>query len=62
MLRDPTDLIWRNGTPFEAMIGRTDVIDGLLPDVFSGFPHLYGKFLEICAQLPIPPHYQPITN
>ena len=23
VLRDPTDLIWRKGTPFEAMTGRT---------------------------------------
>ena len=23
VLCDPTDLIWRKGTPFEAMIGRT---------------------------------------
>ena len=37
----PTDLIWRKGTPFEAMIGRTaPSSDGLLAEVFWGFPRL----------------------
>ena len=32
-LYDPTDLIWRKGTPFEALTGRTDPSsDGLLAD------------------------------
>ena len=53
MLCDPTDFIWRKGTPFEAMTGRTaPSSDGLLAEVFQGFPQLYGKFQEICAQSP----------
>ena len=40
VLYDPTDLIWRKGTPFE-MIGRTvPSSDGLLYDVFWSFPQL----------------------
>ena len=39
--RDPTDLIWRKGTPFEVMTGRTaPSSDGLLAEVFWGFPRL----------------------
>ena len=34
MLCNPTDLIWRQGIPFEAMTGHTAFIDGLLADVF----------------------------
>ena len=35
---DPTDLIWRKGTSFEAMTGRTaPSSDGLLAEVFWGF-------------------------
>ena len=35
MLRDPTDLTWRKGSPFEAMTGRTiPSSDGLLAEVF----------------------------
>jgi hypothetical protein len=35
VLCDPTDLIWRKGTPFEAMTGRTaPSSDGLLSEVF----------------------------
>ena len=38
MLCDPTDLIWRKGTPFEAMTGPTaPSSDGLLAEVFWGF-------------------------
>ena len=41
VLCDPTDLIWRKGTPFEAMTGRTaPSSDGLLAEVFWGFPRL----------------------
>ena len=40
VLCDPTDLIWRKGTQFEAMTDRTAFIDGLLADVFRGFPQL----------------------
>ena len=40
-LRDPTDLIWRKGTPFEAMTGLTaPSSDGLLAEVFWGFTQL----------------------
>ena len=35
VLCDPTDLIWRKGTSFEAMTGRTaPSSDGLLAEVF----------------------------
>ena len=41
VLCDRTDLIWRKGTPFEAMTGRTaPSSDGLLAEVFWGFPQL----------------------
>ena len=41
VLCDPTDLIWRKGTPFEAMTGPTaPSSDGLLAEVFWGFPQL----------------------
>ena len=41
VLCDPTDLIWSKGIPFEAMTGRTaPSSDGLLPEVFWGFPRL----------------------
>ena len=41
VLCDPTDLIWRKWTPFEAMTGRTaPSSDGLLAEVFWGFPRL----------------------
>ena len=40
MMCDPTDLIWREGTPFEAMTRRTAFIDGLLTEVFRDFPQL----------------------
>ena len=33
MLCDPTDLIWKYGTPLEAMTGCTAFINGLLPEV-----------------------------
>ena len=40
-LCDPTDLICRKGSPFEAMTGRTaPSSDGLLAEVFWGFPQL----------------------
>ena len=45
------DLIWRKGTPFEAMTGRTALSsDGLLAGVFRGFPQPYGKCQERRAQ------------
>ena len=34
VLCDPTDLIWRKETPFEAMTGRRAFTDGLLAEVF----------------------------
>ena len=38
MLCNPTNLIWRKGTPFEAMNGRTATSsDGLQAEVFLGF-------------------------
>ena len=41
VLCDPTDLIWRKGTPFEAMAGLTaPSSDGLLAEVFWAFPRL----------------------
>ena len=41
VLCDPTDLIWRKGAPFEAIIGRTaPSSDGLLAEVFWGFSRL----------------------
>ena len=39
VLCDPTDLIWRKGTPCGAMIGCTaPSSDDLLAEVFRGFP------------------------
>ena len=38
VLCDPIDHIWRLGTPFEAITGRTAFIDGLLAEGFRGFP------------------------
>ena len=47
VLCNPTDLIWRKGTPLEVMIGRTaPSSDGLLAEVFWGFPQLQGKCQE----------------
>ena len=41
VLCNPTYLIWRKGTPFEAMTGHTaPSSDGLLAEVFWGFPQL----------------------
>ena len=41
VLYDPTDLIWRKGIPFKAMTGRAaPSSDGLLAEVFWGFPLL----------------------
>ena len=38
LLCDPTDLIWRKGTPFEVMIGRTALSsDGHLAEIFRVF-------------------------
>ena len=36
----PTDLIWREETPFEALAGSPAFIDGLLAEVHRGFPLL----------------------
>ena len=53
VLCDLTDLIWRKGTPFETMTGRTTPLSyGLLPEVFRGFPQPQGKYHEIRAQPP----------
>ena len=42
VLCDPTDLIWRKGTLFEAMTGRTaPSSDGLLSEVFRDFLNCY---------------------
>ena len=40
VLCDPTDLIWREGTPFETMSDHTALPDGLLDEVFRGFSQL----------------------
>jgi hypothetical protein len=40
MLCYPTDHIWREETPIEAMIGFIAFFDGLLAEVFIGFPLL----------------------
>ena len=41
VLCDPTDLIWRKGTSFEAITGRTaPSSDGLLAEVLWCFPQL----------------------
>ena len=41
VLCDSTDLIWRKGTPFEAMTDFTaPSSDGLLAEVFWGSPQL----------------------
>ena len=53
VLCDTTNLIWREGAPFEAMTDRTaPSSDGLLAEVFRGFPQLQDKCQEICAQPP----------
>ena len=50
MLCDLTDLIWRKGTPFEAMTGRTiPSSDGLLAEVFWGFPQLWQMPGDLCT-------------
>ena len=40
VLCDPSDLIFREGTLFEAMNGRITFINGLLAEFFGGFPQL----------------------
>ena len=41
VLCDPTDLIWRKGTPFEAMTGRISTSSNtLLAEVSLSFPQL----------------------
>ena len=37
---DLTDLIWRQGTPFEAMTGRRAFIDGPLAEIFWCYPEI----------------------
>ena len=60
VLCDPTDSICRIGTPFEPKTGRTAPSSrSLLAEVFWGFPQLYGKCQEICAQPPGSIHYYP---
>ena len=40
VLCEPTDLIWRKGTPFEVITGRTaPSSDGLLAEVFPDFSY-----------------------
>ena len=43
------------------MIGHTAFINGLLAEVFKGFPQLYGKCQEICAQPPGSFHYYTLS-
>ena len=38
VLCDPTDLIWKEGTPFEAMTDHSVFIDCVLAEDFRGFP------------------------
>ena len=52
VLCDPDDLVWRKGTPLQAIIGRTVFIDG--------FPQLQAKYQEIRTQLPASSHYHPL--
>ena len=60
VLCDSTDLIWREGTTFGAITGRTvPSSDGLLAKVFWGFLQLWGKCQEICAQPPGSFDYHP---
>ena len=40
MLCEPTDLNWWEGVPFEAITGRTAIIDSLLAEVFRGSAQL----------------------
>ena len=40
VLCDPTDLMWREGTPFEGKTGHTAFIYGLLAEIFQGFLQL----------------------
>ena len=41
VLYDPTDLIWKKETPFEAMTGRAaPSSEGLLAEIFRRFPQL----------------------
>ena len=57
VLCDPTDFILREETPFEAMTGRTALIDDLLAEVFRAFPQLQGKYQEIYALPLVSVHY-----
>ena len=52
----------RKGTLLEAMTGRTALSsDGLLAEVFRGFPQSSDKCQEICAQPPGSYHYHPLS-
>ena len=51
MLCDPIDLIWTERTPFEAMTGRTALLEGLLADVYRDFPQLQGKWAGHVARM-----------
>ena len=58
MLCDPSDFIWRKGTPFDAKTGRTAPSDGLLAEVFRGLRQMPG---DLCTSARIislspPPH------
>ena len=57
VLCDHTDLVWRKGTLFEAVTGPTAIIDGLLAEVFRGFPQSYGKCQDMYAQSSVSFYY-----
>ena len=48
---------FRQGTLFKAMIGHTVFIDGLLAEVFRGFPQSYGKCQDMYAQSSVSFYY-----
>ena len=50
VLCDPTNVILKQGTPFEAMTGCTAFIDCVLAEIFRSFTQLYDKWQEICTQ------------
>ena len=52
VLSDPTYIIWREGTPFEAITDRTVFIDGILSEVFGFFLSLK-VYAKRSAQPPV---------
>ena len=54
---DSIDLIWWEGTHFSRRLVAQPLSDGLLAEVFRGFPHPWGKCQEMCALPPASPHY-----